>query len=730
MTQSTRFCLGAFALSLALASFAGCGGGGTTVTPNPGTIDTGNNQVPDLILNGPPQYDGQDGPAPPPLPGPGTGGSVPDKPPFIYENIFSVPISSNGQGQVVASTLTTDGTGRLGFLPGQKVAMIILNVNPNFLDLHYDEAAQTITREPASAYSFTADLVARGSASMASWDRIQQQTREDLGQTEAYNGLYSPSGTVSPSVIYEREAISQGLTPYAVQPATKQASVIQKGEIRTFVNVPPTIPPPPIVAGPETPDRPVDELSYPFEYSNSQDGRLVAIGARCLIFLSREINDGKPDTIRFTEARLAAMAREFDTKIFPTTQAAFGKITNFDEPNIFRDLDRSIVLTGDDFDQADPPMLTTPLPSTVDLNISQEQKMIIFLFNSGGGGGGGFYVGGLSEASRQKLADEGRDDEIEAFAEEGSTLYIDANNLPANDDSWTAAYSVLAHEFQHKCYHDNDMPERATDPTVGSNYNWLNEGLSMMSIHVNGYTVNSGEIVDWAINGQLTSYLNNINRAPIPVDSHSQISNQNQYGGGFLFFLYLYEHYDPGVGNRIYAAHKAGEEDFIKLIEAGAQQTVDDIGPDGQAGTTDDSRQIFHDTFEELYAKYAIANFIDGIYQANSNALFDPRFHYNTIDLRGTVNLASGTIVLPGVRTGVYPQGGTYPVTDIHREVWPWAMDYVVFTNGDGRDLSLRTYTDRFMRMFMLPVNYNASQNVASIVEGVTIPTQPQPQQP
>jgi len=64
-----------------------------------------------------------------------------------------------------------------------------------------------------------------------------------------------------------------------------------------------------------------------------------------------------------------------------------------------------------------------------------------------------------------------------------------------------------------------------------------------------------------------------------------------------------------------------------------------------------------------------VHNPVDGIYAANNNALFDPRFHYNTIDLKGTVNLSNGTVVLPGVRTGYYPSGGTYPATDIHRAI-------------------------------------------------------------
>jgi hypothetical protein len=725
-------------LGVVLAVFAAsCGGGGSSTTGlPPNTIGNGSNTVPGQNFDGPTQYGGQQQPT---YPGDtsnngGTNGDnsniTPNNPPFVFQNVFSVPITSNGTGKIVATTLTQDGTGRLGFLPGQKVAVVLVNTNPKYLDIHYDTNNQQFPVLPQSAYSFTADLVARGTSSMAPASQIQAATQQDLGSSAGYNGLVSAKGAPAqnPSVLYERAAVSQQQIPYAVAPPSKSVSTIQKGEIRTFVNVQPTIPPPPVGADPTNPQRPTDGMEYPYEYRYSQDGRLVAIGAHCLVFLSTEINNGKPDTVQYTEARLNALAQEFDTKIFPTTQAAYAPLKTYTEYNIFRDLDRSIQLDGSDFDNSDPPMLlpNKKLPGEVDTAIGNEQRMIIFLFNSGPGGGGGFYQEGLSGAAIDALTKAGRNPAD--FEKSGSTLYIDAANFPANDNSWTSAYSIMAHEFQHKLFADNDLPTRDLDPTSGDSYNWFNEGLSQMSIHVNGYTVNSGNIVPWAINGQLTDYLKQINLVPVPCDGTTQISNQPQYGGGFLFFLYLFEHYDPGVGNRIYAASAAGQKDYIKLIEAGAQQTYRDAGPDGVLYTADDTFQTFHDTFDELYSKYAIANFIDGIYAANDNALFDPRFHYNTIDLKGTVNLSNGTIVLPGVETGVYPNGGTYPVTAIHRDLRPYCMDYLVFTNGDStasnvRDLSLTVYTDPDVKMFMLPVNYNSAQNAAGIVSGVTIPT-------
>jgi hypothetical protein len=177
----------------------------------------------------------------------------------------------------------------------------------------------------------------------------------------------------------------------------------------------------------------------------------------------------------------------------------------------------------------------------------------------------------------------------------------------------------MAHEFQHKLYSDHGMPSRLVDP-FGGNYNWLNEGLSQLDIHLCGYTVNSGRIVPWAIDGQLTDYLANVNLSAVCMDGNDQfpIAQQTQYGNGFLFFLYMYEHYNSGVGKRIYELGESGENDYIKLIEAGAQFTEIVPGADGEVGTPDDQAALFHDSFENLYTKFMIANFIDGIYKENT----------------------------------------------------------------------------------------------------------------
>jgi hypothetical protein len=667
-------------VALLLVGAAACGGGGTTTTgPGGGQIDVGPGNPPPLVIDGGIQYPGKQPPAPPT--DQSTEPPTPTNNWVFGDNIFSVPIDTNGRARVVVSK----------FSPGQRVAFIAVNLNPTYLDAH-DGATGSFPILPTSSFTIAADQIMKGASRMATPAELAAQTVQDLGSLADYRGLPYTGEVQSPLAIYEREARARGLVPYAPIPPVKTASSIQKGELRTFVNVPPTMPPPPIGPGPDNPDRDTSDLRWPYEYSTSQDGRLVAIGAHCLVYLSTEINYGHPDTIQFTEARLNALAREFDTKIFPIETAVFAPTTTYLEGNLFIGLDRTVLLTGDDFD--DEGNLLTPLPGTVDVDIGKEKKVNIFVYNEIGGGGG-FYVLGLSPTSQQALIDAGRQDDIERFAAVGSTLYISATNFPNNDDAWSAAYSVMAHEFQHKLFNDNHLPERSN--SVG-NYVWFNEGLSQMAIHVCGYTVNSGQIIDWAINGQLTDYLTHCNTSAIPMDGNGIMSSGSRYGSGFLFFLYLYEHYTSGLGTRIYDRARGGETNYIKLIE---YATGEDFGL--------------------TYTKFAIANFIDGIYASNESTFSDPRFRYDTIDLRGTVNLWSGTIVLPGVRTSYFPTDGAYPIQSIDRLVYPWCTDYMVLTNGDGRDLEVGIYTDPQFKFYMLPVTYDAAQNAVTVTPNVTI---------
>jgi hypothetical protein len=817
-----RFSAWLWVLALVVALAAGlnsCGGGGGTTSGNSGTIDTGGGRPDPLIISGPSQYGGQQLDPPPPIPD--TTPVPTDAGWDVGSNIFSVPIDTNGTGRVVASH----------FDPGRKVAFVAVNLNPLFLDAHL--VGGIFPGLPTSSYTLQADLIQKGASSMTPWSEITEATQADLGSLDAYQGMPYKGELQNPLKIYEREAEASGRVAYAADAPTKSASLIQKGEIRTFLNIPPTIPPPPVLPG-ETNDTDPATLSYPYEYVNATDARLVAIGAHCLIFLTREINDGVPDTIQFTEDRLTRMAREFDTNIYQTETTSLGPVDNYLEGNVLLDIDRGVRLTADDFNKNGS--LAIALPGRVDTDISKEKKIILVIFK--GSGPGGFFSWGLNDAARQLLASEGRSDEISALEDVGSTLYIDAANFPANDNGWTSAYSIMAHEFQHKLNKDNNLPKREVDRYAG-NYSWFNEGMSQLAIHLCGYTVNSGRIVPWLIDGQLTDYLTRTNTSAIPMDGNkymdgdvqqSGTDQQTQYGNGFLFFLYLYEHYGAGVGKKIYDRAKSGETNYIRLIEYATGEEfsltyskfmianfIDGIysiedspvvvldfnaavpgdeiqlfghGDPGHVGTDlevyyspvvlespsdpnwvplwtsnyANDHQLFsfpvsirqlklvhrqkvqgwQDTLDAIGVRmagaetYTFPNVVsydhnwvnpewltganDGqAATTNNKSAFDPRFRYNTIDLKGTVNLASGTMVLPGVRTQTYPSGGSYPVQDIHRLVYPWCSDYLVLTNGDGRDLEVTFHLDRNFKIFMLPVEFDKALNAVRITPEVSI---------
>jgi hypothetical protein len=644
------------ALLLAMAS---CGGGGGTPITTPGDggdLSNGSGEKPPIIGpgDGPVVRPGQDGPQG----GIGTGGSggvtQPPQPGSwdFGDLIYHVPVDSEGKARVTVES----------FAPGQKAAFVAINMNPLFLDAHLTPDG-SFPGLPASSYSFEADQVNKGASSLSATGGAAVGDYTKLSPESDY-AVTSDATRFS---IYEREARANGLTPFAVD-ATKTTSLLQKGEVLTFLNVEQITPKqPPIIPGEEDPDKDLSDLDWPRLY-RSQDGRLVAVGQHCLIFLSTEINSGHPDAIRFTQARLNRMANEFDNNIFPIATAAFGPVKNYEESSVFRDLDRSIILTGDDFDNDGA--LTRTLPGSPDFRIGNEGKILIFIDN---GAEGGFFTFG-----------ESIDPDTGQKALVGSTIYLGGDNFPTNDADFNAAFSVMAHEFQHKLYHDNNLPNRSTT------HDWFNEGLSQLSLYMCGYTPNSGKLIHWAVDSQLSDYIQHTNSTAVPMDANPYFSKDPQYGSGLLFFLYMFEHYDPGVGRRIYQAASAGVTDRINLVEKGAQYTVDGV--------------THQDTFQQLYTKFAIANFVDGI-NANDQTQFDDRFHYDTIDLRGTVNLSTGTIQLPGVRVGVFPSNGAYPAIENDRLVIPWGVDYLVFGNGDGRDLDVQFSADVNYSFYMLPVS-------------------------
>ncbi|OGK12084.1 MAG: hypothetical protein A2Y63_01160 [Candidatus Riflebacteria bacterium RBG_13_59_9] len=589
------------------------------------------------------------------------------------EPIFPLPVDSGGNGFLAVSN----------FEPGQQLALITLNINQAYRD--WQPLQFEPQRFPPFSYSLMFSLVNRGVSSFTGTPQPSKTADLNL-DANSYQGLPFVKDRLPSKAFFERERAHQiEATGYDVLAPIKTASLLSKGEERTFTEILRTVPPPPIESEEDI------ELSYPEPYYG-QDGRLVAIGAHCYIFLTTENNQGFPDSVRFTERRLAAFALEFDTNIFPKVQAAFGSILGYhnegpgpDNGPIWKGIDRDIVLTADDFDENGN--LRTQLPGRPDFDIGRDSRVVVAIMNLPGGAGG-LYSNWERSQGRPSEEEEGPQREEESYA--WSTCFIDAALFPASSDDWSQPYAVLAHEFEHKLYADYGLP----------NSTWLNEGLAQLAVYAAGYTLQSGRTAGILVD-QIRTFLNNANTIPVPLDAErvEGVDIYASYGARFLFFLYIAEHYGPGTIHKLY---DLGGSDPIELVE---RATGED--------------------FEVVFTKWSMANFIDGIYVSDDsplNSTDNPWLHYLTFDIRSTVDLEEENR-LPGVPVMRLPgESDTYPVTRSLIPLSPYCAHYAIIENGDGRDLSLTLFADPNFRFYLLPVAFNDATNSAEILPGGTFP--------
>jgi len=698
-----------FAVSLlgVLISFglliAGCGGGAGGVAPvvpndnsgpsqavdDPGdrpggyiqTQDSGSGFVSDP--QGVLQYDGRTDPPPPSIVGGG------DLPPEAIEEEFGnsivvLPQNSSGEGTILLED----------FKPGQKVVMITTNLDRSYLNFTRGSLQPGLPFTlPDSYYNFTADNLQKVTNSILDNPYSGSGLEKFDVSSDPYYGIsFEPGETLEPSVIAQREleyAIETGYLDEVME-VTRTPSLLSKGIVRTFSQVDVTIQMPP-VSDPESEDE-GKQYQWPWLYQ-FQDGRLIGIGAHCYVFLSTEINNGYADGIKFTHERIHNLVKEFDSNIFPVSQAAFGPVRTYNEETIYFPPDRNVTLSPDDFDEDGN--LLQPMEFVRDDLIEKDQRIIITILNGVSPGGGGFYI------SPGMLPDEEPDEDspyatapdinYDAF----STVYIDPSNFPANDDDWSGAYSVIAHEFQHKLHSDNAV----------SNSTWFNEGLSMLNMYICGYNVEEGTMIDF-FSGQLESFMANPN---INAMFNDVSSDQNQgvlYAPWFLFMLYVMEHYGPGTLREFYTA----SGNVIEKLEN---------------STDEPARYIFQ--------KWILANYIDSLDVPPRMAgesiedyvervpLADPRFRYATFDMTG--RLGGTDSVLPGIKVHRFPETEEfYPVISQTRLVKPWCAEYVLFENGTGSDLRILVNADANFRTFILPINYNPYTTTLSVDTSVYIP--------
>jgi len=220
------------------------------------------------------------------------------------------------------------------------------------------------------------------------------------------------------------------------------------------------------------------------------------------------------------------------------------------------------------------------------------------------------------------------------------TVFVDSSDMFWADE-------ILAHEFQHLLHNDEDPWEEL----------WLDEGCADYAIsQCFGYNA-----------GSLNSHINAFENHPDNelTEWDGQIYD---YGTSFAFITYLSEHY--------------GGNNFIS-------QLVDSR----QHGTTSVTNVLnangYTDTFEDVFKKWAVANWLD------DTSIASGQFGYYNLS----------------IQVDTSAQHSSYPIQSASGSVKEWAADYISFSGGsedilisfDGDD------SDSFLAMVILKGSGTAS---------------------
>ena len=174
-----------------------------------------------------------------------------------------------------------------------------------------------------------------------------------------------------------------------------------------------------------------------------------------------------------------------------------------------------------------------------------------------------------------------------------------------SDPGSTSYMSTLAHEFQHMISYNT---------THASNL-WLEEGAAQFAERLNGYADDIGTVYDFASNPdtQLNTW-----------SESSAGENSAHYGGGYLFWSYLYDRFGEDITKKLARNPERSAQAFMKVL---ADEGV----------TNPDTNAPF--TFEDLFADFVVANFMNQTKIEETGN----RYNYETINLppmttRGTYN--------------------------------------------------------------------------------------------
>ncbi|MFZ0544645.1 MAG: hypothetical protein WAM60_04375 [Candidatus Promineifilaceae bacterium] len=253
-----------------------------------------------------------------------------------------------------------------------------------------------------------------------------------------------------------------------------------------------------------------------FQYKNHDTDENLTINAT-LAYQTNNFNMWFEEGVDYDQETVAQAAAVLENNIFPTDQSFFG-----------RELTPGV--------DGDPHVQILHLKSI-----------------------GGTIAGYFSEADEFVTA-------VNPYSNQKEMLYISLEYAEVGSDDY---YGVIAHEYQH-------MIHWATDSNEAS---WLNEGLSELAAHLNGYT-STGFIEGYA--NRTDTQLNDFEQQSPSTTAH--------YGASFLFTTYFLERF----GEDAVRALVRNPENGPKSVEL----TLSDMG--------------IETSFDDLFADWLAANYLDG----------------------------------------------------------------------------------------------------------------------
>ncbi|MBI3928576.1 MAG: hypothetical protein HY319_23760 [Armatimonadetes bacterium] len=235
-----------------------------------------------------------------------------------------------------------------------------------------------------------------------------------------------------------------------------------------------------------------------------------------------------------------------------------------------------------------------------------------------------------------------------ATSNEGEILYLNAAGFGGDMYDGLA---TLAHEFQHMVDYNEKVIRDGTFTGVAEETT-LDEGFSVLSEELNGFTLTSSGGGNSFMFGAIREYLAN----PEGQSFFQFNLGLESYGAGFLFVRYL---------------HDRLGEDGIRDLVTSPEQGMTNI------------QDITGRTFSEWFMDWVVANLATDL-----GGPVPAELRYINLPLDGTYTIRNqGTASL----NGVTPAEVQDPVGDATTtfDLPPWSARYARFGGGNGEDLGL-----------------------------------------